>query len=505
MAYAVEDIDAALQADPEYQQADASVQRKWRANALKDAGLSTQARTEPSAPSNGMGVMDVAAGIAPPELAQKVGSFVKPSILPTVGSIGVPAAATALLGPANAPFVPLESGIGSGLGEAANQALGITEPSLAQIGLSAALPTALGYGANAVRAGKQFLGAKGAETLNQLAPEEAKRMVGSLRGSENVGQLFKDATAQGVKVPAKQTASALDDLLTQMGNPSVGIQKARGKVEKYLVGLRERLTTQSGNLTPTQLQAELQGIGELQREAAAKGGPTAGAYKKLFGALSDDLEGAPALKHARDVFKRETVLNDLDDAVNAAFKINRGQGEAAQFNANKVLNTLQDATDGMGKFFHQAFTKAERKDVTDLFKFLNTIPNLAPGAGQQFGAGRAIAKTLGPIAAGSGAGFAMGGPAGSGIGAAVGAILPPVADTGKMMLQAWRMPGGRNLIKSLLSNSDGSVTPQVLQTLGAFVSGQMAEAGLNPNTMESQSTGSLEPPGMTVRPFALAQ
>ena len=30
-------------------------------------------------------------------------------------------------------------------------------------------------------------------------------------------------------------------------------------------------------------------------------------------------------------------------------------------------------------------------------------------------------------------------------------------------------------------------------------------SGINPNTMEPQVTGSLEPPGMTVRPFALAQ
>ena len=115
--------------------------------------------------------------------------------------------------------------------------------------------------------------------------------------------------------------------------------------------------------------------------------------------------------------------------------------------------------------------------MKDLFAFLNTLPALKPGAGQQWGSGaayeRVIKAGMGGTA-GGGIGFAVGGPVGAGIGTAAGMALPEIANFSHLLTQAWKMPGGRQIVRALLTNSDGAWTPQIMGTLGAFVSGKLA-------------------------------
>ena len=82
------------------------------------------------------------------------------------------------------------------------------------------------------------------------------------------------------------------------------------------------------------------------------------------------------------------------------------------------------------------------------------------------------AVTTGTI--GGSAGFALGGPAGAAVGSAIGVAIPPSLETIKLMRMAWQMQGGKEMLKGLMANSDGAVTPKVLATLGAFISGQVA-------------------------------
>ena len=548
--------------------------------------------------SSGSAVFDVAASLTPPGMAEAVGNFAKPSILPTAGSIALPAALTALAGPANAPFIPLEQGVGSGMGEAANQMFGITEPSLTNIGVSAALPTALGYGANALRALKTVVPlSAGAETLNALAPKEAAAKVAGYRTGKDVTQLFKQATAGGEKIGMENTLAAIDGELSRLNstevskranaqvikfletarkdivasnqlygmnvktvptrsmqpgpNTGMSVKEVRGPsvptgltvnesrdAEGKLIGLTTGVktrgteggplegmtvkTTSTGQdvagplegfkmsvsetrgpntispnpqITPSGWQTVAHSLGELVGDAKRNAKPGEKAYSTVFAAMQNDLDeaGGSVLKYARNTFKREQVINEIDDAIAGAFKINRGQGEAGQFNANKIINTLQDEGDTLGKFFKQAFTGAERKDLVDFFKFLNTIPTLKPGAGQQYGSGRAIRDVLAPATAAGGAGFASSGgdPLITGLATAAGALAPQAAESVTMLRQVWSLPGGRQMLKGLLANSDGALTPQVMGALGAFLSGQSSGANVSP--------------AGTVRPFPMEQ
>lgn len=445
---------------------------------------------EPPRMGSGSMLMDAAAGIAPPGMAERVGNFAKPSILPTLGSYAGGAAGTAF--PVLGPVTPLVGrGIGSGLGEGVNQLTGITEPSLGNLALATGLGPALEGGANLARTGMRFLGGRGAETLNALAPKEAQRVMKGYRSGENVTQLFKQATDEGVSVPLAKTQTMLQQIENEVATATPAGQKAWKSILRE-TGVDDLATSPAG-ASPAKLQSVMADIGKLKSKAASEGGLKADKLGKLFSSLSDDLEQVPALATARQVFKRERVLDEIDDQIAKAFQINRGQGEAGQFNANKVINTLQNEKDQLGKYFSQAFKKGEQKEIVDFFKFLNELPALQPGAGQQFGSGRAIARTLGPSIVGGGLGASGGDPAMGAIGAAAGALLPPTADAAKMLMQAWRMEGGKSLIKNLLRNSDGALTPKVLSLLGAFVSGQ-ASTQIRPPDMS---------PAGTIRPFAM--
>lgn len=523
----------------------------------------------------------------PPSTARAVGNFVKPAILPTIGSMAGRAVGTAfpVLGPAT-PMVG--SGLGSGAGEAVNQLTGITEPSLGQIALSTGLPMAVEGAANLYRTGRVLSAAKGPEVLNKLAYPAAQGKVAGLASTKASGPLFEQAAQQGVTVPVEKTWKLINGVVN---NPNIS------KVEKQAftkvlkdTGLSEFLTKDAAGLNPAKLQRVLSATGELIPSAEGYGG---GHLKRLFGALSQDLDDAASgalkltaqqtgmkeaaikralsegveitkdgnlvlyhgtksaeeigksgllrsgsflasdknvalrfaeqaqsggqpnvlrlevpphtvfpsglakepywslnenistqplsrnaaatLKEARDLFKREQVLKDIGDELSKAFTLNRGQ-EARQFNANKIVRTLEDSGGTIGKFFKQAFSPAEQKDLVGFFEFLNTIPVLKPGSGAQYGSGRLLARSVASMGAGGGMGFAMSGgnPVASAVGTVVGAAVPAADDMVRTGIQVWKMPGGKSLLRNVLNNSDGVLTPQVLSTIAAFATAKTA-------------------------------
>lgn len=404
-------------------------------------------------------------------LAKATGRIARTSAAPTVGSVALPAAMTALTGPANLPFIPLEQGLGSGLGEAFNQLTGITEPSLKQIGMSTIVPMATGYGMNALR-GAAVL----PKELNTRAPQMATKQMQGYRGTPSK-TLFDQATQEGISIPLSATTTALQDIRNSIADATPAAKKAFETVLKQ-TGL-EDLATNPNGVSPAKMQYLLADIGKLQAKAAKEGGLQSGYLKKFFSSLSDDLEqSGAALGPAREAFKRESVLNEIDDAINGAMFVKKGQGLQPEFSANKILNTLNKSNEGLGKFFSQSFSKAEQKEIKDLFGFLNTLPSLKPGAGQQYGSGQfwnKVANAGAGSGIGAGAGFAMGGPAGAAIGGGLGLMAPEVANMGSTILQAWKMPGGRQLVRSLLTNSEGAAAPHVAATLAAFVTGGTAQ------------------------------
>lgn len=427
------------------------------------------------------------------DMANAAGSMVKKSALPTIGSYALPAAATALFPPA-APFMPILRGVGSGLGEVANQALGITEPSMKQIGLSTLLPMGVEAGANFLRTGSAL-----APALQTQAPAMATKQIAGYRaGMTPAKTLFDQATQEGITIPLDKTRGAIQGMFDTIQDATPASRKAFEAVLNE-TGLPSLASTTQG-ISPAKMQNLLADVGKLQSQAAKEGGLKANYLGKFFSALSDDLENSgAALAPARAAFKREAVLNELDDAISSAFFIKKGQGLQGEFSANKVLNMLNKTSEGTGKFFAQAMTKGEQREIKDLFGFLNTLPSLKPGAGQTFGSGQffdRLSKAGAGAGVGGAAGFAIGGPPGAAIGGALGLAAPEVANFGSLLMQAWKMPGGRQIVRSLLTNSEGALTPQVFGTLGAFVSGQLATETKPQATMTPPNPTMLQPMGL---------
>jgi len=410
-----------------------------------------------------------------------LGKYVIPAIAPTLGSMAGTAGGTMIGGPVGGV---VGSGLGSGAGEAVNQMLGITDPSMTNIGISTALPMAVGFGANALRAGKAMFGAKGAQTLNSLAPEEAAAAIAKLQPEIPSKFLFESATEGGASIPMKRTLSSIQNMMDDLGGASKGVQQANRTALNYLKGLQEKLTAMPNGLSPKDLQRELAGAGSVMQSAKAKGGAGLGAIKNVFKSMSDDLDEvanmadqvgtnpAMLLKEARQVFKKEAAINELDDAISGAVKQLRGQGADGQFNANLVMNAMKK-----NDFIQQAFSPQEIKEMESLFAKLNRIPALRPGAGQQAGS-RSVLQ--GPVAgSGIGAGIStllgQGPSLGAAVGAAAGVVLPPLAEATKNVAVAMSMKAGRQLLGKLLSNSDGALTPQALSIISAYA--QAVNAG----------------------------
>ncbi len=394
--------------------------------------------------------------------------YVAPAILPTVG------------GMIGAPAGPLGVAAGSGLGTIANDVMGIEDPSVAQIALSIGTPLAFSTAANLLRAGSRFgTAGRAAEVLNTLAPEEAAARLVPLESVTKSRDLFKLASEGGGQVKMSKALEAISEVKDSLLQSAIG-QKTQGSVLKAISALENKLSVHGQSLSPRELQAELAAVGEQISTMQRQGGAGLGVYKKLFAGMIDDLDiaanagdtpAANVLKEARNLFKRESVLREIKTATEAAMKPMRGQGAVEQFNAAAVLRDI-----GKNKFFTEAFTPAEQNEITGLFKMLNKIPALSPAAGQQFGSGR-IAKTIAASTMGGGAGLAMGGPAGSGIGAMLGAATPSAVELAQNITTAMQMQTGRALLKQLLTNSDGAITPQIASILGAYVRAVNSEPG----------------------------
>lgn len=400
-----------------------------------------------------------------------ISKWVTPAVAPTVGGV-----AGNVLGArfGGMPGAVVGGAIGSGIGEGVNQLMGVTEPSMTEMAKATGVPLALGGAAAAIRPLMPFMtSGKAAQTLNALAPEEAAGKVGAMMPKVKAADLFKMATEAKVTIPMNRTMHMIDSMLSDLTNVSTGVQKANSQVIGYLKGLKNTLTTAPSGLSPLALQRELEGAGNVVKSVVARGGTGSGSIKQTFKAMVNDLDdaakmgvsyttGAKTLLAARDAFKKESVVNEIGEAITDATKNLRGQGEFVQFNANAVLKAVSK-----NPFYEKALSATERGEVESLLKLLNKIPALRPGAGAQFGSGRLATMAASATAMG-GAGFAAGGATGGGIGTAVGMAIPPMVDFGKNVAVALQMSTGRALMKELLTQSKGVATPQVASVIAAY-------------------------------------
>ena len=470
---------------------DASQQENWEpAQAVAAAPAKPSPRPKVA---SGMSLTGLVVPPAMQEAIRPIGKFAGEAAIPAGLSMIPPAVSAAF--PANLPFVPLEQGAMSVLGTYLNKQLGISDPSGADYALAGGLPVGAGVAGHIGRAIKPFVPmSKAAETIQPLAHAEAVSTIKSLRSGLSTRKAFEQATKQGVSVPLDKTAAALKEIEQEVINATPEGQRVWASILKK-TGIADDV--QRG-VTPAKLQNLLGDIGRMEADAASsvKGNRLqADKLGKLFSSLSADLDQVPALEQARALFKREKVLDEINEEIAKAFRLNAGQS-TEKFSANKVVNALQDKDGRLGKFFAQSFSPQEQKDTIEFFKFLNTIPGLSPPMNlsqgfQKVGRAALVGGSVGVVA-----GKALGmDPTTSGaLGTGAALIAGPAEDIAATMYKAWQMDGGKQLITSLLKNSDGALTPQVMGTIGAFVAGKMA-------TPPTQPSNTIRPPMELERAF----
>jgi hypothetical protein len=393
-------------------------------------------------------------------------TFVKPAIIPTALT-GIGGAVAGLPG-------AMLGGMG---GEMINQAVGLTPRSDVNIGLSLAAPVV----GPAARTGARMFGARGAATINALAPQEMAAGVAKLEPQIASKYLFDTATQSGALLPMNKTLASIDTMVSDLKTSAVA-EKVRKPAISALERLKLKIQSSGGQVTPKQIQAELEGLGDMVSQAEGK---AKGAFKSVFKAMSHDLDdaansatsgssAAETLKEARSTWKREQAVRELKDALMTATKNLRGQGADVQFNAPAIMRELRD-----NEFIQQAFSKQELGELESLLTKMNKIPALRPGAGQQAGSRNVLQGVTSGAGIGTLGSFATGiGSPGAAalLGGAAGVVLPPTAELISNIALAMSMKTGRAMMGQLLKNSDRALTPQALSMISAYAEAVRAGA-----------------------------
>lgn len=385
-----------------------------------------------------------------PMTATDVARAMKPAALPTLGQVGGTLAGMAT-GPLAPVAVPALESLGGMVGEGANQLLGITQPSLTQIGIQGILPPVV---RGATMAAKILpASTRGATLLNEIAPVEAKNQIAKIaaREPETASALFQKAEASKQRVPTLNTQSVIDSEVKNRLAGGSASDQYKGTRE-FLSTLQASLKRRQGALTPTQYQRELRDLGTMISKASTD--VERGALTAVKRSLEDALEAAPAgtpLALARKVSLKENVLKDIDEFTFKADKTKQGQGDLTQFNASEVLRKIEK-DESFAKRFKKAFTPTEQREIKKIYEKLNEFPPLpsAQGALSKLGSDIFQGARLGAVSSMVGASPSVAGAIG-----VAGTLTRPALETTKVFRQAMTTEEGRRvLLKELTANKE---------------------------------------------------
>lgn len=433
---------------------------------------------------------------------QKFGYALRPSVLPTAGA----AALTPLLGPWAGPVV------GGVAGEIGNNIMGWTEPSPLGYAVQGLVPPSLRAGSNVKRLFGPLRGegpgfgtsGRSAETLHQIGIHDLKAIGKQYQPPTPSSNLFEQVGSEHVPMP--QSKLAADDVLQRIENQSprdrylykhsedsakdVGdlFKESRTiqpeselypeELGRYTVNVRPG----AGGLPALKFQDRMRTLGERLR-AARRGEENVGGsanvrnYSELFKGYAKDLDESPILQRARESYKRESTLEDIEGA--AKVKTLAGHGTDQQIRVNTLMDRLRDQEDELGMFFHQAFTEGEKSAIINRLGKINELPGLGPGVGQATGSSK-----INPLLAAMGGVFGAGtmhGGVGEGALAAAGAYA--LSGAGRMARDlsiAWNIPAGRAMIQQMLTRyaPNGVLSPQhreqIRAAIEAFAAAQTA-------------------------------
>ena len=399
--------------------------------------------------------------------ARDVGKVIAPAIYPTIGAV---------LGTLLGPGGQIVGGLG---GVAVNQILGITEPSVVEPAAQVLVPGG-SKGLNAYRRLFPAFGteARAASTMNRIAPLEVQQMLKSYAPKRSSKTLFEEAERSGGTIPLPSTEEAAARELASIQESLPSFRTSYDPLKKHLKGIQQAADTggvERGIPTST-FQRLLHDVGRHQEAADVSGGVLKKGYRDVYAGLMKDLEQAPKLADARQAYKREIVLRELKSVGRPFTK--RGVGEAEQFNANKLINRLNDSDDLLTKSFRSAFTPKEQQEILGTLTILNKIPPIPPGAGQSFGSGKFWTQTAPSLVTGGTLGYASGNPL---AGLVMGAGAPAAQRYLRDFSLAWQTQEGKALIQNLLAHSGGKFTPQVWSAIQAFAASQFAQPKHQPD------------------------
>lgn len=288
-------------------------------------------------------VFDVIEETVIPPVARAAGR----GILPTIGSVAG-TVAPAVYPPLSAVPVQARQGIGSMLGTGANMALGIEEPSLEQLALSAVTPGASVQGA---RIGSRLLpGQGGARAAGIL--EEARALPGAMRQGiqqADINTLFASARQANPAIPMGNTRAMVQQLLaheqTDVELPSLQFGTIRNLAQQMdrSIGVR----SPQGGTPLAQLDAWRQRVGALID--VTDNSEEQRALRALYGSIMTDLDAAatqlPAqaadqLRQGIAQQRRVFAADDLGQMIEAAAGKERQDG-LRQLDVGSILKQLE--------------------------------------------------------------------------------------------------------------------------------------------------------------------
>ena len=410
-------------------------------------------------------------GREPESLTQTVtrvgGRLAKQSALPMAGQIGG-AFLGGMAGPLAPIAVPTMEALGGAGGEAMNQALGITEPSLGQImaaGAAGPAGRAIGY------AGRGLLntavrGIPGAAVpLNEAAIATARGVPQAIRpmlqSSDEWYQMLERAGNPAFETPG------LKDMANQLARQQAKLVNPDSQLVKELDDLGRR----HGTMAFDTLRERVKFWARKAEELEGTKSPSEGAYKALYSAGRDALEHQPGLNpiqtqilnEANRVARREYLSDDLTRMIEGSIKTVGDQ--AQQINVNQVLTKINQyeklaklgKPDLVAKRFVESFEPGELEALKKtLTQIGGAAPRIPPGGGAQFGSGRIWLRA----ALGGGAGYAAGGAGGAQVGGLAAAAIP------ELLSKALLTDRGRKWAGATLARTATLDQPQL-----AFLSG----------------------------------
>jgi hypothetical protein len=336
--------------------------------------------------------------------------------------------------------------IGGALGEMGNQALGVTEPSLAAIGMAMAagpvVRTGMGIAKTVIGAALKAGGGRAA--ISEIAEGLTSRLFNPAQTSD---ELFAAAAAKGnVVIPATNTAKSIADTLATEAKRAdtpikLSIQKALNPLKNFYT------TTTSGASTHSagEIATEAKRLRLMSSEAFKSGNPDLGhALSNVRNAMFDDAArtGVPELRQAVTAYRKEAAVQEL-------------QGIMRQATPLKAFKDLQKKN----ALFKNSFDPNEQEQIKNILKKLSTVsPSGFSGV-----AGRGIAV--------------LGGQQMGGVGGAIAGFIAPEMAAGVI---ATKM--GRSFMEKLLVG--GTWDAPRAAALGQFWRSQMAEDATSGNVAE---------------------